>query len=151
MEVQVCKNCRRMFRYIYGPVLCPQCMELVTEEKGTQLDKNEEDHSTDKNLIDNVKNKKFKLKQGLKSYLKDEEEKFEQVRDYILIHPAASVAEISEANDVSPTKLFEWIREERLEFSDDSEYAWFSCQSCGTKIKSGRLCNRCKVLNQKQK
>ena len=59
--------------------------------------------------------------------MKDEEEKYLQVKDYILTHPTASVAEIAEANDISPMKLFDWIREERLEFSDDAEFAWFTC------------------------
>ena len=29
MEVRVCKNCRRLFKYIYGPELCPECTKLI--------------------------------------------------------------------------------------------------------------------------
>jgi transposase-like protein len=80
----------------------------------------------------------------VKPLFKEEEEKYEQVRDYIINYPKASVAQIAEAIDISPSKLFEWIRDERLEFSEESQFAWFECEICGTKIKSGRLCNRCK-------
>ena len=147
MEVRVCKNCRRLFKYIYGPELCPECTRLIKEEKHTQPD---QQHNgtipSDKKLIENKKSKTSLLPMGVKPPVKDEEEKYQKVKDYILAHPTASVAEISDANDISPIKLFDWIREERLEFSDDAEFAWFSCQSCGAKIKSGRLCNRCKML-----
>lgn len=124
MEVKVCKNCRRLFNFVYGPDLCPECIKLVTEERLEPAGK--------------------KLNPAVKPLVKEEEEKYEQVRDFIMTHPKASVAQIAEAKDVSPAKLFEWIRDERLEFSEDSEYAWFTCEKCGAKIKSGRLCNRCK-------
>lgn len=123
MEVKVCKNCRRLFKYIYGPELCPDCIHLVKADHGQ-------------------KNETKKL--ALKPLVLDEEKKLEQVKDFIMANPKATVTKISEVNDVSAAKLFEWIREERLEFSDDSEYAWFKCAKCGTKIKSGVYCGRCK-------
>lgn len=76
--------------------------------------------------------------------LAEEEEKYRQVKDYVMIHPKATVVQVSEANGVLPKKIFEWIREDRMEFSEDSEFAWFECLKCGKKIKSGTLCNRCK-------
>ncbi len=148
MEVRVCKNCRRLFKYIYGPEICPECTELIKAENHTKRDKTGGDLISDKRQSEHGKEESLQLPKGAKPHLKDEEIKFEQVKDFILTHPAATVAEISEANGISPIKLFDWIREERLEFSDDAEYAWFSCESCGTKIKSGRLCNRCKMLRK---
>jgi hypothetical protein len=124
VEIRVCKNCRRLFKYIYGPELCPDCIKLVTEERLEPAGK--------------------KLNAAVKPLVKEEEIKYEQVKEYIITHPKASVAQIAEVNDIAPSKLFEWIRDERLEFSDDSEHAWFECEKCGAKIKSGRLCNRCK-------
>lgn len=124
MEVKACKNCRRLFNYMYGPEICPDCLKLLSE-------------STD----------------GAKSLMSatlnlngddDDELKYEQVRDYIMENPKSTVAKIAEVNDVAPGKIFKWIREERLEFSNDSEYAWFECAKCGAKIRSGTLCNRCK-------
>lgn len=125
MEVRVCKNCRRLFNYLYGPELCKDCMKFVTEVRLNQ------DKKTPFSMV--------------KPLIKEEEDKYLQVKDYIMTHPKASVSQIAETNDVSPSKLFEWIRDERLEFSDDSEYAWFECELCGEKIKSGRLCSRCKI------
>jgi uncharacterized protein len=149
MEVRVCKNCRRLFKYIYGPEVCPECTELMKTEKHSKRDKTIGDVLSDKRQTEKGKNESLQLPNEVKPLLKEEEIKFEQVKDYILAHPAATVAEISEANGISPIKLFDWIREERLEFSEDAEFAWFSCESCGAKIKSGRLCNRCKILRKK--
>jgi hypothetical protein len=124
MEVRACKNCRRLFNYIYGPELCPDCITMVKWDSGAQQGESN--------------------KPGLKPLVLEEEKKLEQVKDYIMANPNATITKISEVNDVSASKLFEWIREERLEFSDNSEYAWFECAKCGTKIKSGVYCNRCK-------
>ncbi len=124
MEVKVCKNCRRLFKHVYGPELCPDCIKLVKEEPKSQT--------------------KDSIKRAIKPLVLEEEEKLEKVKDFIIANPKATITKISEVNDVSAAKLFEWIREERLEFSDDSEYAWFECAKCGTKIKSGVYCNRCR-------
>jgi uncharacterized protein len=126
MELKVCKNCRRLFKYIYGPELCPDCIKLLPKTESDRF-------SSEK-------------KASLKSIVREDEEKYIQVKDYIMTHPKATVVQISEANDIPPTKLLEWIREDRLEFSEDSKDAWFQCARCGTKIKSGRLCNRCKII-----
>lgn len=125
MEVQVCKNCKRLFNHIYGPELCPECIKLTSKDELTKF----------------VQDKIIKLKPALKQ----EEEKYEQVRDYIILHPKATIVNIAEENGVSPLKLLDWIREDRFEFSEDSKDAWFQCVSCGTKIKSGRYCNICKI------
>jgi hypothetical protein len=124
MELKVCKNCRRLFKYIYGPELCQDCIKLVHSE--------EKEHYPE-------------LTATLKPMITEEEKKYVQVKDYIMAHPKATIIQISEANDITPMKLFEWIREDRLEFSEDSKHAWFECARCGAKIKSGQLCNRCKV------
>ncbi|MDD3173853.1 MAG: flagellar protein [Herbinix sp.] len=125
MDVRVCKNCRRLFNYIYGPEICPECA---------------------RSLLENKEEPKNILKAGLLKPLDiDEEKTFEQIKDYIMANPKASVAQIAEDNEITPSKLFEWIREDRLEFSDDSASAWFACEKCGAKIRSGRRCNRCKT------
>lgn len=124
MEVKVCKNCRRLFKYIYGPELCPDCAGIIANTVT-------EEPRAEKKLI-------------MKPLVLEEEKKLDQVKEYILSYPRATVAQIAEANDVSANKLFDWIREERLEFSDDSEQAWFTCAKCGTKIRSGIYCFRCR-------
>lgn len=125
MEVQVCKNCRRLFNYVHGPKLCPECIK-----------------STSKDEITKENSEKIAR---LRPVFTEDEEKYEQVKDYIMHYPKATIVQISEENGISPMKLLDWIREDRLEFSEDSKDAWFECVSCGAKIKSGRYCNSCKI------
>ncbi len=127
MELKVCKNCRRLFQYIYGPEICPDCIKALSKEKTEEAEQD---------LANAVVTKD----------INNEKELFERVKEYIIAHPKATISDISGVMDVTPKQLFEWIREERLEFSEDSKDAWFECEKCGTKIKSGRLCSRCKGL-----
>ena len=71
------------------------------------------------------------------------EKKFQKVKVYIWDHRTASLQEISEANDVSVSQLRQWVREERLCFSDDSPVG-LECEVCGATIKTGRYCEKCK-------
>lgn len=125
MEVKVCKNCRRLFKYIHGPELCQDCNKSASTEAKDPMKK--------------------EYTQTLRSEVQEEEGIYNRVRDYIMTHPKASIIQIAEENDVTPVKLLEWVRQDRFEFSEDSAFAWFECKKCGVKIKSGTLCNRCKV------
>lgn len=155
MEVKVCKNCRRLFKHLFGPELCQDCTKLLTQEKleqeGEKSIGNQESQPANqtKTTLGNLNVKNYvpnkSMGTSIRTTVREELAKFEQVRDYIMTHPGATVAKIAEDNDIPPTKLFEWIKNDRLEFSDDSQYAWFHCEICGAKIKSGRLCNRCKI------
>ena len=71
------------------------------------------------------------------------EKKFQKVKQYIWDHKTASLQEISEANDVSVGQLRQWVREERLSFTDESPVG-LECEMCGTTIKTGRYCTACK-------
>lgn len=71
------------------------------------------------------------------------EEKFQEVKDYIEDNPRADMREISENCDVSTRQIEQWIREERLSFSDDSPIG-IACEVCGATIRTGRYCERCK-------
>lgn len=62
------------------------------------------------------------------------EEKFQEVKDYIEDNPRADMREISEKCDVSTRQIEQWIREERLSFSDDSPIG-IACEVCGATIK----------------
>lgn len=125
MELKVCKNCRRLFKYIYGPELCQDCIGLASDKY------QDGGNSKTKTIVNQI--------------VKEDEQKYDQIKAYIVANPRATVAQIAEANEITLTKLLEWVRSERLEFSDDSQFAWFECEKCGAKIKSGRLCNRCKI------
>ncbi len=71
------------------------------------------------------------------------EDKFMEVKEYIEDHKDAQMSQISEDCDVSTRQLEQWIREERLRFSDDSPIG-IACEMCGATIKSGRFCDNCK-------
>lgn len=125
MDVMVCKNCKRLFNYIYGPQFCPDCMKLIAENQVEPVNQIQPS--------------------ALSPVAREEELKYQQVKDYIMANPKATVVQIAEANDIIPSKLFEWIREDRLEFSETSPQGWFVCEKCGTRIRSGRFCNNCKI------
>ncbi len=72
------------------------------------------------------------------------EVKFAKVRDYVWDHKNATMEEISEQNEVSVKQIKQWIREERLVFTDDSTMG-IECENCGAMIKSGRFCDKCKA------
>lgn len=71
------------------------------------------------------------------------EEKFVEVKEYIRANKSATVAVVSEECDVSQKQITQWIREERLEFSEESSVT-IQCESCGASIRTGRYCNACR-------
>ena len=72
------------------------------------------------------------------------EGKFKEVKTYIQSHPGTGIKEVSEACEVETSQIQQWIREERLEFTNESMVT-LSCESCGTPIRSGRYCDACKA------
>lgn len=73
----------------------------------------------------------------------DLEGKFQEVKKYVQDHPGADITEVSTECDVEPPQIRQWIREERLQFADDSPIR-LPCENCGAMIKSGRFCESCK-------
>lgn len=72
------------------------------------------------------------------------EEKFQVAKDYIRENKKATLTEISEECDVEISQIRQWVREERLCFSDDSPIG-IDCEGCGAIIKTGQYCEKCKV------
>jgi len=70
------------------------------------------------------------------------EKKFQEVKQYINENKGASMTEVAEACDVQSTWIQKWLREERLQLTEDSAIS-LGCESCGAPIRSGRLCNEC--------
>ncbi len=73
----------------------------------------------------------------------DLEKKFVEVKEYIREHPGANMNAIAADNDVTVAIIKQWIREERLEFTEDSPIT-MNCEHCGKKIRTGRYCEDCK-------
>lgn len=74
----------------------------------------------------------------------DQEAKFQEVKKYVQDHHGADIVEVSKECDVDPGQIRQWIREERLQFADDSPIR-IPCESCGVMIRAGRFCDKCKI------
>lgn len=74
---------------------------------------------------------------------KNLEEKFTVVKKYLRENPGATINELADVAEVPITQINQWVREERLTFSDDSPVG-IDCERCGKMIKSGRYCPECK-------
>ncbi|MDD3204252.1 MAG: flagellar protein [Lachnospiraceae bacterium] len=72
------------------------------------------------------------------------EEVFQDVKKFVQDNKNVGIPEISEACEVEPAQIQQWIREERLVFADDSPIG-IPCESCGCMIKAGRYCDKCKA------
>ena len=72
------------------------------------------------------------------------EAKFQEVKEYIRSNPGVGIQDVAENCDVEPSQIQQWIREERLQFADDSPIR-IPCEGCGAMIRSGRYCDKCKA------
>lgn len=68
---------------------------------------------------------------------------FNKVKKYIRDNNRAGIHEVSEACSVNPKWIIQWVREERLYFTEESEIA-IPCLQCGTKISTGKYCDHCR-------
>lgn len=71
------------------------------------------------------------------------DDKFQEVKAYLEEHPNASVDEVSRENEVTTKQIRQWVREERLTFSEGSMEG-IECENCGKMIRTGRFCDACK-------
>lgn len=74
---------------------------------------------------------------------KDLDDKFAQVKEYLEKNPNSSVDLVASENNVSTKQIRQWVREERLIFSEGSMEG-IECEGCGTMIRTGRFCESCK-------
>ena len=72
------------------------------------------------------------------------EEVFQRVKQYLEDFPNSSVNQVAEDNEVSVKQIKQWVREERLTFSEDSMQG-IDCENCGKMIRTGRFCSNCKT------
>lgn len=79
--------------------------------------------------------------------MKLQEEKYEKCRQYIKDNPGVNVQQVAEANEVSVKLIKQWVREERLTFTEGSVVG-IECESCGANILTGRFCAECKTKLQ---
>ena len=72
------------------------------------------------------------------------DEKFVEVKEYIRENKGATIPMVAEACDVSQKQITQWVREERLEFSEESSVT-LQCENCGAPIRRGRFCSMCRA------
>ena len=72
------------------------------------------------------------------------EEVFQKVKAYIEENHGASVREVAQECEVDENQIRQWVREERLVFSEPTA-AGILCENCGTPIATGRFCDKCKA------
>lgn len=70
------------------------------------------------------------------------EDKFQEVKRYIEENPRENINQVAEACAVSIRQIKNWVREERLSFTEDS-LVGLECERCGKMIHSGRFCKEC--------
>jgi len=73
---------------------------------------------------------------------KAEEEDFLKVRKFVRDYPGASIQEVSAATEISQATIHKYLKDGRLEVSEDSPIA-INCENCGARIRSGRFCVAC--------
>jgi methionyl-tRNA synthetase len=71
------------------------------------------------------------------------EDEFQKVKAFLRDNPKSTIVTLSEENDVSVQQIKQWVREERLTFTEDSTVA-IECENCGAMIRTGRYCASCK-------
>ena len=77
------------------------------------------------------------------------EEKFQEVKKYINENPGSTIDMVSQECEVAAKQIKQWIREERLTFSEESMQG-IECEQCGAMIRSGRYCDSCKAKLQNE-
>ena len=100
MNVENCRKCGKIYNYVNGPHICPQCKKALEED-------------------------------------------FQKAKEYIRTNPNCSVAAVAEACEIEVAQIRQWLREERLVFGS-LEGSDLTCEACGTRILSGRFCEKCK-------
>lgn len=73
----------------------------------------------------------------------ERERKFQIVKKYIQDHRLASINDVSQDCEVEVNQIHQWIREERLQFAEDSPIR-VACEKCGAMIRAGVYCDKCK-------
>lgn len=71
------------------------------------------------------------------------EQDFMRCRDYLRDNPETRMKELSEATGVSVREIIQFIIEGRLVLTKDNPNMFYHCESCGKRIRSGRLCSQC--------
>ena len=76
------------------------------------------------------------------SCVKEEENIFEKVREYIKENPNKTIKEVADANDVSIKRILQYVRDGRINATSGLQ-SDIKCSKCGKPILTGRMCEKC--------
>ncbi|MBM7866662.1 hypothetical protein GTO89_08415 [Heliobacterium gestii] len=74
--------------------------------------------------------------------VREDEEKYERVREFLRDHPGATLLEVIAATEVDEDTVLQFIKEGRIEASQ-LQGASLHCERCDAPISSGTLCPSC--------
>lgn len=74
--------------------------------------------------------------------LKEDDEIFAIVKEFIYANPGATISEVSTELDVSVNRIKRYLREGRLEILEKHNL-FLECEKCGVAIQTGRFCPAC--------
>ena len=80
---------------------------------------------------------------------KSDEADFQKVKEYLYDHPGAAITEVSDATEVAERKIIDFLRAGRLEIEEGGNLV-LECEKCGKSITTGRFCNQCAGLLQRE-
>ena len=72
-----------------------------------------------------------------------EEDDFQLVKKYLYENPGATLTQVSTDLEMSVEKIKRFLKEGRLEITNDDGNLILECETCGKSIKSGRFCPEC--------
>jgi len=72
------------------------------------------------------------------------EDQYEKCLKYLREHRKCTLAELSEATEVSTTQITKFIREGRISVAE-FEKLYYECELCGTSIREGHMCEKCRA------
>lgn len=79
--------------------------------------------------------------------LKEEEDNYRKVFQFLSTRPGATAQEISEATEIDIKVIYRFVRENRLRLAKVD--TGLACESCGVPIPQGKVCEKCfKKLSQ---
>lgn len=79
-----------------------------------------------------------------------DDDKFLAVREYLYANPKSKINEVIEGVfddydlEVSAHELIGYVRSGRLLLTSENANIFITCESCGEKINTGRLCENCR-------
>ena len=74
--------------------------------------------------------------------VKEEENIFEKVREYVKDNPGQTIKEVADACEVTTKRILQYIRDGRIE-AGTGMHGEIVCSKCGKPINVGRMCEKC--------